>query len=107
MEPYSVADLARGAESRPRFLHGRPICEFGWHALTIGKGVGIAINSENHALPDGQGRATHDNKLNSNRTSSQPWARIHCPLTSRLSCLNSDEPAAAQHSNITDSVVVM
>ena len=34
--------------------HGWPICEFGWHVLTIGKGVGMLINSENHALPDGQ-----------------------------------------------------
>ena len=43
-----------------------PICEFGWHVLTIGKGVGIAINSENHALPDRQGRANHACKLKSN-----------------------------------------
>ena len=52
--------------------HRWPICEFGWHVLTIGKGVGIAINSENHALPDGQGRAAHDGRVDSNRTSSQP-----------------------------------
>lgn len=38
--------------------HGWPNFEFGWHVLTIGKRVGILINFENHAPPDGQGRAT-------------------------------------------------
>ena len=33
--------------------------EYGWHALTIGKGMGATIHSRFHALPDGQGRATH------------------------------------------------
>src|SRR2546425_7934006 len=67
------AEVITRSFGTPQETHGWLICEFGWHALTIGKGVGIAINSENHALPDGQGRATHDSKLNSNRTSSQPW----------------------------------
>ena len=49
-----------------------PICEFGWHVLIIGMGVEIAITFELHALSDGQGRATHAYKFNSNRTSSQP-----------------------------------
>ena len=33
--------------------HRWPICELGWHVLTIGKGVEIAINSEPHALSNG------------------------------------------------------
>jgi hypothetical protein len=36
--------------------------QIGWHALTIGKGVGIVIDSALHALPDGQGRATRDGR---------------------------------------------
>ena len=73
MPQRKLAQSVIGRNSIRRCRHGWPICEFGWHALTIGKGVGIANNSEIHALPDGQGRATHDSKLNSNRTSSQPW----------------------------------
>jgi hypothetical protein len=46
--------------------HGWLIGEFGWHVLTIGKGVWIVLSSDFHALPDGQGRATHDGNPSQN-----------------------------------------
>ena len=48
----------------------------GWHALTIGKGVGTVITPPFHALPDGQGRATHDDTHCLNATIRRPW-RLH------------------------------
>ena len=42
-------------ESLPVRAHGGLVCEFGWHALTIGKGVWIVSSTDFHALPDGQG----------------------------------------------------
>ena len=61
-------------DSSSQKAHGCRICEFGWHTLTIGKGVWIVVSSDFHALPDGQGRATHDGNLSPNGTSSQPWS---------------------------------
>ena len=40
-------------------MQGRLFCEIGWHVLTIGKDVGIAIGASAHTLPDGQGRAIY------------------------------------------------
>ena len=68
-----VSILRKISEPIPCNDHGWLICESGWHALTIGKGVGVTIDSHFHALPDGQGRATRDGNLDPSRTSSQPW----------------------------------
>ena len=42
----------------------------GWHALSHRRAWNPITND--HALPDGQGRATHASKLSSIRTSRQP-----------------------------------
>ena len=80
--------------------HRWPICELGWHVLTIGKGVEIAINSEPHALSNGKCRATHVRKPNSNRISSQPLYKDACDWLTVLCSILLPGPAISNLSPI-------
>ena len=55
---------------------GKLVFQNGWHALTIGKGVRRVNQPNLHALPGGQGRATHVSKIYSVRTSSSPCLSV-------------------------------